>query len=75
MGRFRHREGRVGYYSCMSQFNRRARIVIDVDAIRSGLAEYGDENAVAIEREAFKTATHEYGHVMVELMNFSARQH
>lgn len=57
----RHK-GVVGYYSRMSQFRSRARIVVHVEAIREG--SHPDD----VYDEVLKTAAHEYGHVIAEMI-------
>ena len=52
--------GRVGYYSHMSQFRSRARIVVDVAAIQAELPPY------LVVDEVLKTIAHEYGHIIAE---------
>jgi hypothetical protein len=62
------RPGLVGYYSHMSQFRGRARIVVDPQNIAEGLREMDDcaPSDVEVAREIFKTIAHEYGHIIAE---------
>lgn len=58
------RGGLVGYYSNLSQFRGgRARIVVDVDSIKNGMAGC---SKILVDEEILKTVAHEYGHVIAE---------
>lgn len=63
------RKGIVGYYSYMSQFRGRARIVVDVNEIRSAIMHEAE-----VERQVYKTIAHEYGHVLAEFIAFHAHR-
>ncbi|WP_434716057.1 hypothetical protein [Paraburkholderia sp. A3RO-2L] len=60
----------VGYYSHMSQFRSRARIVVDVAAIE---AEFPDD-ALGASEQVHMTLAHEYGHVIAECIRFMESQ-
>ncbi|KVP96417.1 hypothetical protein WJ97_11040 [Burkholderia ubonensis] len=51
----------VGYYSRMSQFRSKARVVVDVEYIESCYI-----SKLVAEEEVLKTIAHEYGHIMAE---------
>lgn len=59
------RPSRVGYYSHMSQFCGRARIVIDVESIRR---EMPTEPEAVI--QVRMTCAHEYGHMVAEMLRW-----
>lgn len=68
------RDGRVGYYSSMSQFRGRARIVVDHTAIRSYYESSGKGNRESvIQDEIFRTVAHEYGHIIAEAIRVHNR--
>lgn len=57
----KHRPNQVGYYSHLSQFRGRARIVVDATYI---LGHYLDLEDARL--EVYRTIAHEYGHIMAE---------
>ena len=65
----------LGYYSYMTQFRGRARIVVDPVAIRSELAPSlcGKALTLAINEQVLMTAAHEYGHVIAEFLRVTKR--
>jgi len=65
----------LGYYSYMTQFRGRARIVIDPVAIRTELAPAlcGKTLTLAINEQVFMTAAHEYGHIIAEFIRVTER--
>lgn len=58
----------IGYYSAMSQYRSRIRIVVVVASIRRELGNpfAFEDDFNGIEREIERTVAHEYGHVMAE---------
>lgn len=56
------KKNRVGYYSSMSQFRSKPRIVVDVPSIES----HYEGSRMLVEEEILLTIAHEYGHVMAE---------
>lgn len=57
------KKSRVGYYSRMSQFRGKPRIVVDVESIRT---HYAGGSQHLVDEELLLTISHEYGHVMAE---------
>lgn len=64
----KHRPNLVGYYSNMSQFRGKARIVVDADHI---LDHYFD--AADARLEIYRTIAHEYGHMIAEAIRETPR--
>ena len=65
----------IGYYSYMTQFRGRARIVIDPVAIRNELSPIlcGKALTLAINEQVLMTAAHEYGHIIAEFLRVTER--
>lgn len=57
------RKGVVGYYSNMSQFRSRPRVVVNVAEIEDSYI-----SRAVIEEEVLKTLAHEYGHIVAEAL-------
>lgn len=60
-------QGVVGYYSNMSQFRSKARIVVHITAIRAEVPEHD------VYAEVLKTIAHEYGHIIAEMIRHMAK--
>jgi len=59
------RKGVVGYYSNMSQFRSKPRVVVNVAEIQDRYISYG-----VIEEEVLLTIAHEYGHIIAEALAY-----
>lgn len=66
--------GCVGYYSAMSQYRSRIRIVVIVDNVRSGIERSAtpEDAGARLAAQVERTLAHEYGHVMAEAIKVEA---